>query len=36
MSYSTDQNTFLLGRKLTKGEQYWDVKELEVHKITYL
>ena len=28
-------NTFVLGRKLTNGEEYWDVKELEVHKITY-
>ena len=24
-------NTFLLGRQLTNGEEYWDVKELEVH-----
>ena len=29
-------NTFVLGRKLTNGEQDWDVKELEVHKIIYL
>ena len=29
-------NTFLLGRKLTNGEEYWDVKELEVHKIIYI
>ena len=29
-------NTFVLGRKLTNGEEFWDVKELEVHKITYL
>ena len=29
-------NTFLLGRKLTNGEEYWDVKELEVHKISYI
>ena len=28
-------NTFLLGRKLTNGEEYWDVKELEVFKIIY-
>ena len=28
-------NTFLLGRKLTNGEEYWDVKELEAHKIIY-
>ena len=35
-SYSNSGNTFVLGRKLTNGEEYWDVKELEVHKITYL
>ena len=36
MSYEYSQsNTFLLGRKLTNGEEYWDVKELEVHKIIY-
>ena len=29
-------NTFLLGRQLTNGEEYWDVKELEVHKIVYI
>ena len=29
-------NTFVLGRKLTNGEEYWDVKELEVHKIVYI
>ena len=32
---NTSSNTFLLGRKLTNGEEYWDVKELEVHKIIY-
>ena len=30
------RNTFLLGRKLTDGEEFWDVKELEVFKITYI
>ena len=30
-----EMNTFLPGRKLTNGEEYWDVKELEVHKIIY-
>ena len=35
-SFDNSSNTFLLGRKLTNGEQYWDVKELEVHKITYI
>ena len=33
---NSSYNTFLSGRKLTNGEQYWDVKELEVHKITYI
>ena len=28
--------TFLSSRELTNGEQYWDIKELEVYKITYL
>ena len=32
----SDENTFVLGRKLTNGEEYWDVKELEVHKIIYI
>ena len=32
---SSGNNTFLLGRKLTNGEEFWDVKELEVHKIMY-
>ena len=29
-------NTFIIGRKLTNGEEYWNVKELEVFKITYI
>ena len=29
-------NTFLLIRKLTNGEEFLDVKELEVHKIIYI
>ena len=28
-------NTFITGRKLTNGEEYWNVKELEVYKIIY-
>ena len=28
--------TFTQGRKLTNGEEYWDVKELEVFKINYI
>ena len=28
--------TFLSSRELTNGEQYWDIKELEVYKITYI
>jgi hypothetical protein len=31
-----ENTTFVSGRKLTNGEQYWDVKELEVFKITYI
>ena len=30
------ENTFLLGRKLTNGERYWEVKELEAYKIEYI
>ena len=33
---SNKTNAFILGRKLTNGEELWDVKELEVHKIIYL
>ena len=37
--YSYEDNsthsTFLIGRKLTNGEECWDVKELEVYKINY-
>ena len=35
-SYDSPGNTFVLDRKLTNGEEYWDVKELEVYKIEYL
>jgi len=35
-SWSDNQNTFLMGKKLTNGEDFWDVKELEVHKILYI
>jgi hypothetical protein len=35
-SFDNSSNTFLEGRKLTNGEQFWDVKELEVHKIIYI
>ena len=33
---NSSYNTFLLGRKLTNGEEYLDVKELEVFKIHYI
>ena len=34
---SSDKNTiFIEDRKLTNGEQYWDIKELEVFKIEYI
>ena len=36
ISYDNSDNTFVLGRQLTNGEQNWDVKELEVYKITYI
>ena len=32
----SNNNTFLIGRKLTNGEEYWEVKELEVFKIVYI
>ena len=35
LSYDDSDDTFLLGKKLTNGEQYWEVKELEVFKIIY-
>ena len=33
---NSSDNTFFNGKKLTNGEEYWDVKELEVFKIIYL
>ena len=33
---NSSYNTFFNGKKLTNGEEYWDVKELEVFKIIYL
>ena len=35
-SFDHDKSTFKRNRLLTKGEEYWDVKELEVYKINYL
>jgi len=35
-SYNYSGCTFTEGRKLTNGEEYWDVKELEVFKINYI
>ena len=35
-SFDHSSNTFVLGKKMTNGEQNWDVKELEVHKISYI
>jgi len=32
----SNNNTFLTGRKLTNGEEYWEVKELEAYKIVYI
>ena len=35
-SYDSDYCTFMKNRLLTNGEELWDVKELEVFKITYM
>ena len=35
-SFDNSKNTFLQGKKLTNGEETWDIKELEVHKIVYI
>ena len=35
-SFDHSSNTFVLGKKMTNGEQNWDVKELEVHKISFI
>ena len=35
-SFEFHENTFFIERKLTNGEEFWDVKELEVHKIIYI
>jgi len=35
-SWDDSSCTFTQGRILTNGEQYWDVKELEVFKINYI
>ena len=35
-SFDNPSCSFVGGRKLTNGEEFWDVKELEVYKITYL
>ena len=35
-SFDNESSIFLRNRLLTNGEEYWDVKELEVYKITYL
>ena len=32
----SSENVFLLGRKLTNGEENWYVKELEAFKIIYI
>ena len=35
-SFDDSSCTFTEGRLLTNGERYWDVKELEIHKIIYI
>ena len=34
-SWNDQKNTFINGQKLTNGEEYWDVKEIEVFQIIY-
>lgn len=33
LDVNNSQNTFVENQKLTNGEEYWDVKELEVFQI---
>ena len=35
-SWNDPKNTFVEGQKLTNGEEYWDVKEIEVFQINYI
>ena len=34
--YYEQYSSFTMGRKITNGEQYWDVKEIEIYKIEYI
>ena len=34
--YNALYSSFTMGRKITNGEQYWDVKEIEIYKIEYI
>ena len=34
--YQEQYSSFTTGRKLTNGEQKWDVKEIEIYKIEYI
>ena len=34
--YNEQYSSFTMGRKIINGEQYWDVKEIEIYKIEYI
>ena len=34
--YNSEYSSFTMGRKITNGERYWDVKEIEIYKIEYI
>ena len=34
--YNSEYSSFSMGRKITNGDQYWDVKEIEIYKIEYI
>ena len=34
--YNSEYSSFSMGRKITNGERYWDVKEIEIYKIEYI
>ena len=34
--YNSEYSSFTMGRKITNGDRYWDVKEIEIYKIEYI
>ena len=34
--YNSEYSSFSMGRKITNGDRYWDVKEIEIYKIEYI